>query len=112
MPTVEQARAWYPENDPVHGFDHVLRVLAIADSLAADLGADQEIVRAAALLHDAAGARPGPACGAGPRGGAGRSPTPGGRASRPSPNLPSPFARGARRNPASPTARTMSISSS
>jgi uncharacterized protein len=63
MPTVEQARAWYPENDPVHGFDHVLRVLAIADSLAADLGADQEIVRAAALLHDAAGAVPGPGSG-------------------------------------------------
>ena len=63
MPTVEQARAWYPENDPVHGFDHVLRVLAIAETLAADLGADREIVRAAALLHDAAGAVPGPGSG-------------------------------------------------
>jgi uncharacterized protein len=60
MPTTEQARAWYPENDPVHGFDHVLRVLAIAETLAADLGADREIVRVAALLHDAAGAVPGP----------------------------------------------------
>lgn len=66
MPTLEAARSWYPENDPVHGFDHVLRVLALAEQLAAAEGADLEIVRAAALLHDAyprdavdAGERPG-----------------------------------------------------
>lgn len=53
MPTVEQARAWYPQNDPVHGFDHILRVLSLADRLAASEGADFEIVHAAALLHDA-----------------------------------------------------------
>jgi uncharacterized protein len=60
MPTVEQAREWYPASDPVHGFDHVLRVLATAEALAAEVGADIEIVRAAVLLHDASGAVPGP----------------------------------------------------
>jgi uncharacterized protein len=60
MPTVEQARTWYPDQDPVHGFDHVLRVLHMAERLAAELGADVEIVRVAAMLHDAAGAAPGP----------------------------------------------------
>src|SRR3989304_9685458 len=59
MPTVEQARAWYPEQAPVHGFDHVLRVLHMAERIGAELGADLEILRAAALLHDAAGAAPG-----------------------------------------------------
>jgi uncharacterized protein len=63
MPTVEQARAWYPAHDPVHGFDHVLRVLAVAERLAEQVGADGEVVRAAALLHDAAGAVPGPGSG-------------------------------------------------
>lgn len=58
MPTIEQARRWYPENDPVHGFDHVLRVMRSAEKLGAELGADLEILRAAALLHDAAGADP------------------------------------------------------
>jgi uncharacterized protein len=60
MPTVEQAQGWYPENDPVHGFDHVLRVLRLAERIGTELGADLEILRAAALLHDAAGAAPGP----------------------------------------------------
>jgi uncharacterized protein len=55
MPTIEQARAWYPDNDPVHGFDHVLRVTHMAERLAESEGADLEIVRAAALLHDAEG---------------------------------------------------------
>ena len=53
MPTIEQARQWYPKSDPVHGFDHILRVLQMADILASAEGADKEIVRAAALLHDA-----------------------------------------------------------
>jgi uncharacterized protein len=55
MPSIEQARAWYPDNDPVHGFDHVLRVYHMAERLALAEGADIEIVRAAALLHDAQG---------------------------------------------------------
>lgn len=58
MPTIEQARAWSPAEDPVHGFDHVERVVHMAERLAQEVGADQEIVRAAALLHDAAGAPP------------------------------------------------------
>jgi uncharacterized protein len=53
MPTIEQASAWYPHADPVHGFDHVLRVYAMAERLAQVEKADLEIVRAAALLHDA-----------------------------------------------------------
>ncbi len=58
MPTVEQARKWYPTNDPVHGFDHVLRVMRSAEEIGAQLGADLDILRAAALFHDAAGADP------------------------------------------------------
>jgi uncharacterized protein len=59
MPTVDQARAWYPGYDPVHGFDHILRVLRMAERLAQAEGADLEIVHAAALLHDASGAETG-----------------------------------------------------
>lgn len=55
MPTLEQARSWYSQADPVHGFDHVLRVLRMAERLALAEDADVEIVRAAALLHDAEG---------------------------------------------------------
>lgn len=58
MPTLEHARGWYSENDPVHGFDHVERVLGLVEKLGAELGGDPEILRAAALLHDAAGAAP------------------------------------------------------
>ncbi|HEX9676060.1 MAG TPA: HD domain-containing protein [Anaerolineales bacterium] len=42
----------------MHGFDHVLRVLELAERLGRELGADLELLRAAALLHDAAGAAP------------------------------------------------------
>jgi len=59
MPTVEQAQAWYPDYDPVHGFDHILRVLRMAERIAKAEVADLEIVRAAALLHDASGAETG-----------------------------------------------------
>ncbi|NIS82324.1 MAG: HD domain-containing protein [Anaerolineales bacterium] len=58
MPTFEEAKAWYDERDLVHGFDHVVRVLRMAENLGRELGADLEILRAAALLHDAAGAHP------------------------------------------------------
>jgi uncharacterized protein len=57
MPDIETARSWYPEVDPVHGFDHILRVYRMAEKLAMTEGADLEIVRAAALLHDAQGSK-------------------------------------------------------
>ncbi|MEW5939889.1 MAG: HD domain-containing protein [Chloroflexota bacterium] len=59
MPTIEQARSWYADSDPVHDFDHVLRVYRMAERLAEAEGADMDIVRAAALLHDAEGTTPG-----------------------------------------------------
>jgi uncharacterized protein len=59
MPTLEEARHWYDQNDPVHGFDHIERVYRMAERLAQAEGADLEIVRAAALLHDAEGPRTG-----------------------------------------------------
>lgn len=57
MPNIETARSWYPEIDPVHGFDHILRVYRMVEKLALIEGADLEIVRAAALLHDAQGSQ-------------------------------------------------------
>ena len=59
MVSIEQARSWYVDADPVHDFDHVLRVYRMAERLASAEGADLEIVRAAALLHDAQGSAPG-----------------------------------------------------
>ncbi len=53
--TLEEARAWY-DDDPTHGFGHILRVVRLAEYLARQVGADEAIVRAAALLHDASGA--------------------------------------------------------
>ena len=58
MPTLELARTWYGDSDPVHGFDHILRVTRMAEKIATTEGADLEIVRAAALLHDAEGSNP------------------------------------------------------
>lgn len=58
MPTLNQARAWYDAEDPVHGFGHIVRVVHLAEQIGAEVGADIEIVRAAALLHDASGAAP------------------------------------------------------
>jgi uncharacterized protein len=58
MPTLGDAQQWYSSGDPVHGWDHVKRVCALAEWLARQVGADAEIVRAAALLHDVAGAAP------------------------------------------------------
>jgi len=39
MPTLEQARRWYVADDPVHGFEHVLRVYRLAGRLARAEGA-------------------------------------------------------------------------
>jgi len=56
--TLETARNWYPNTDPVHGFDHIERVYRMAERLALAEGADLEIVHAAALLHDIEGSHP------------------------------------------------------
>lgn len=57
MLTIDTARSWYSASDPVHGFDHVLRVYHMAERLAIAEGADLEIVRTAVLLHDVNGDR-------------------------------------------------------
>lgn len=54
MITVERARQYYQANDVAHDFDHVLRVVALAERIASAEGAHAEVVRAAALLHDVA----------------------------------------------------------
>jgi uncharacterized protein len=55
---IDTARDWYAASDSVHGFDHVLRVYHLAEHLAEEEGADLEIVRADALLHDSRGSIP------------------------------------------------------
>ncbi|GAB4536806.1 MAG: HD domain-containing protein [Anaerolineales bacterium] len=57
MTLIQQARTWYPSDD-IHGWGHISRVYYLAEKLAQTEGADLEIVRAAALLHDAADADP------------------------------------------------------
>lgn len=52
MITVAEARRHYEGAESGHDFDHVLRVLALAERIAREEGADVEVVRAAALLHD------------------------------------------------------------
>jgi len=59
MLTLEQARDWYRDTDAVHDFSHIERVYRMAERLASAEGADLEVVRAAALLHDADGTTPG-----------------------------------------------------
>ncbi len=49
---VEEARGIYEANGFSHRWDHVQRVLALAERLARSEGADLEVVRVAALLHD------------------------------------------------------------
>jgi uncharacterized protein len=59
MISIEEARRHYPSTSSgAHGFDHVLRVTALAERIAEEEGADLEVVRAAALLHDVAAAGP------------------------------------------------------
>jgi uncharacterized protein len=57
--TLETARAWYNDADPVHDFSHIERVYHMATRLAKAEGANLDIVQAAALLHDAEGSAPG-----------------------------------------------------
>lgn len=46
------ARSLYTAGDAAHDFDHVLRVTRLAQQIARAEGADVQIVRLAALLHD------------------------------------------------------------
>jgi uncharacterized protein len=55
MPTIEEAREYYPDDDPVHGFSHILRVYRLCERIGRQENADLTIVRAAALLHDVEG---------------------------------------------------------
>ncbi|HIE32862.1 MAG TPA: HD domain-containing protein [Thermodesulfobacteriaceae bacterium] len=48
----ERARKLYEENGGSHRMDHVERVVALAERLAREEGADLEVVKVAALLHD------------------------------------------------------------
>ena len=52
MISVAEARRLYDSADAVHDFDHVLRVLQLAQHIGTVEGADVRIVQAAALLHD------------------------------------------------------------
>ncbi|RPI96630.1 MAG: HD domain-containing protein, partial [Chloroflexi bacterium] len=50
--TIEFARTLYDGSDPVHDFDHVLRVLTLARRIGEAEGADMAVVETAVLLHD------------------------------------------------------------
>jgi uncharacterized protein len=52
MITIEYARTLYDDSDPVHDFDHVLRVLTLARRIGPAEGANMAIVETAVLLHD------------------------------------------------------------
>ncbi len=54
MISIDAARKFYTNADSAHDFDHILRVVAMAEKIARAEGADIEVVRAAALLHDLA----------------------------------------------------------
>lgn len=55
MITPEIAMEWYANADPVHNFDHIMRVYRMAIRVGAAENADLTIIKAAALLHDAGG---------------------------------------------------------
>jgi len=59
MLTIEQAREWYTDDDPVHDFGHIQRVYWMAERIGTAEQADMEVICAAALLHDVAEAAPG-----------------------------------------------------
>lgn len=52
--TIDDVRRLYEAGGGGHDFDHVLRVLALAERIAAAEGANPDVVRTAALLHDVA----------------------------------------------------------
>ncbi len=49
---VDEARTYYVDADSAHGFDHVLRVLRLAERIGSEEGVDMDVLRAATLLHD------------------------------------------------------------
>jgi len=57
--TLEKVKKWYEQSDSAHDFEHARRVYLMAEKMAEAEGADLEIVRAAALLHDVRGGEPG-----------------------------------------------------
>jgi len=54
MIAIDEARSFYEGAESAHDFDHVLRVLALAERIARVEGADRDVVRTAVLLHDIA----------------------------------------------------------
>ena len=50
--TIEKVRSLYGRADSVHDFDHILRVVVLAERIGKLEGADLDIIRAASLLHD------------------------------------------------------------
>lgn len=50
--SIEDARQLYGGADSVHDFDHILRVLMLAERIGRAEGADMDLVRVAVLLHD------------------------------------------------------------
>lgn len=54
MITIEEAQSYYSGRDAAHDFEHVLRVLKLAERIGEAEGADMEVLRAAVLLHDVA----------------------------------------------------------
>ncbi len=49
---IEQAQRYYEGADAAHDYHHVLRVLRLAERIGQAEGADMEVLRTAALLHD------------------------------------------------------------
>ena len=54
MISIEEARTYYRGHDASHDFDHVLRVLRMAERIGRAEGANMVVLRAAVLLHDVA----------------------------------------------------------
>ena len=54
MISIDETRPFYEGSDSAHDMDHILRVTKMAEKLARAEGADVEVVRVAALLHDIA----------------------------------------------------------
>ena len=57
QPIEERARTYFDNVHPAHDWHHVERVATMADAIAADTGADAEIVALATVLHDIGRAR-------------------------------------------------------